>query len=191
MLLIDSHYFKIRVARVNRMPGNQFFTQFFFGVNAQTYLPKKTLEAIILKQLFVVRRVIVHAIHRFLEPFRHKPPPAVTISEIDWTIHGFYLLLLQPLFGGIKKEVCSFAVVYAIIEANTTNGHIVSFIFISLVGKCGYAAHEFVVPGFKDPSFCRSEPVSLVLFFIKYIVDILVEWPYIIWIALINSDINQ
>src|SRR3569833_2147843 len=109
-------------------------THFLFGINALTNLIEEKLKAISFKQIFVVRRVVIHAIQGRLKSFYHQPPPAVSFTKIYGTVHCFYALLEKPMFGYVKQHVGSILIVDAIEKAKATNTCIITFVPVFFIG---------------------------------------------------------
>src|SRR5438105_2852920 len=64
------------------VPFVQFIAEFFLGIQANADLVEEWAESIGFEKLFVIRRIIVHTIQRFLKAFGNQSPPPVAFAEV-------------------------------------------------------------------------------------------------------------
>ena len=68
------------------------------GTALEEELVEVELEAVVLEQVLVVRRVVVGAVDRRIrEVLDQQAPEHVAVAQIDRAVHGLHALFLQPL----------------------------------------------------------------------------------------------
>src|SRR5690606_8245519 len=115
----------------------------------KTFLIEIILETVILKQFSVIRRIVIHVIQRRVKSFNQQSPPLVTFAQIDRSVHGFHILLLQPVFGGIKQQISYFLIINRFKKTNSTRR---LFFLVFGIDKSSNSAYNCLIL-FDNPAF--------------------------------------
>src|SRR5690606_15807826 len=180
---------KFRICRAMSMPRVKFLWLRISNLQPKTNLIVIISEPILLEQLLIIRRIIVHAIQRRLTSLYDQSPTAITLSKIDWPIHCTHTLLHQPMLRDIKKHIRRLLTVDAIEESDASHRNLITLVLIFLVYKCRNSAEQFTLLRTKYPTPCFSMAKCLVLRGIENIIHILIQWPDVIGIILVEPHV--
>ena len=100
-------------------------------------------EAVFFKKIFVILKVIPHAIKRFLVvALDEKPPVLVALAKINRAVHGLHAPREQPFFAGFKHQKSHGFVLNALKKTHSSRWLVVVFGGRSVVYKRRHAAHS-------------------------------------------------
>src|SRR5690349_7001486 len=82
-------------------------------------LAVERLEAILPKQLLIIRRIVGSAVYRRAEVFGKKTPPLVPVAEVDGSVHSGEAPLAKPGAAGIEQHIRGLLVIHTLKEAHS------------------------------------------------------------------------